>query len=301
MMSKSTRGILYASIGAICWGISGPIAQILFANYHMKLTWLIGSKMLFGGILLLVFGMLQKKQRPKLFAIWHDKKAIIQLLIFTIFGMTAMQAVYYKAVAVGNAATATILQFLSPVFIVVFTIIRYKRVPRRGDVWAIVAALVGTYLLITGGNPTSLTISPAALFWGVVTGVAAAAYVLLPEKILNQYGSLTVSSWSMLVGGVLFMFIQPAWRDVPHFDAKGWAGYLFIVIFGSVIAYFIYLASLAYISATATGLLDAFEPLSATIVSVVFLNLKFGVMETIGTILILSTVFILAIANRHSS
>lgn len=105
----------------------------------------------------------------------------------------------------------------------------------------------------------------------------------------------------MVVGGALFMFIQPAWRDVPKFDAAGWAGYLFIVIFGSVIAYFIYLASLAYISATATGLLDAFEPLSATIVSVVFLNLKFGLMETIGTILILSTVFILAIANRHSA
>ncbi|MCT3027672.1 EamA family transporter [Pediococcus parvulus] len=300
MMSRSTRGILYASIGAICWGISGPIAQLLFTNYDLKLGWLIGSKMLFGGIMLLAFGLTQPKERPKLFTIWRDKTAIIHLVIFTIFGMTAMQAVYYKAVAVGNAATATILQFLSPVFIVIFTIVRYKKVPRRGDVWAIVAALVGTFLLITEGNPTKLTISPAAFFWGVVTGVAAAAYVLLPEKILDQYGSMTVSAWSMVVGGILFNFVQPVWRDVPKFDVAGWAGYLFIVVFGSVIAYFIYLASLAYISATATGLLDAFEPLSATIVSVIFLNLTFGIMETIGTVLILSTVFILALANRHS-
>ncbi|KRN66220.1 drug metabolite transporter superfamily permease [Pediococcus cellicola] len=257
--------------------------------------------MLFSGLILLVFGWLQTKERPKLFRIWHDKRALVQLVIYTIFGMTAMQAVYYKAVEVGNAATATILQFLSPVFIVVFTILHYKRVPRRGDVWAIIAALVGTYLLITGGNPTTLTISPAALFWGVMTGVAAAAYVLLPAKILNQYGSLSVSAWSMVIGAVLLMFVQPIWRDVPKFDLLGWAGYLFIVIFGSVIAYFIYLESLAYISATATGLLDAFEPLAATIFSVIFLNLTFGFVETIGTVLILSTVFILALANRQSS
>lgn len=300
-MSRSTRGILYASIGAICWGISGPIAQLLFSNYNLKLGWLISSKMLFSGLILLVFGWLQTKKRPKLFSIWHDKKALVQLVIYTIFGMTAMQAVYYKAVEVGNAATATILQFLSPVFIVVFTIFRYKKVPRRGDVWAIVAALVGTFLLITGGNPTKLTISPAALFWGVMTGVAAAAYVLLPAKILDQYGSLSVSAWSMVIGAILFMFVQPVWRDVPTFDLLGWAGYLFIVIFGSVIAYFIYLESLAYISATATGLLDAFEPLAATIFSVIFLNLTFGIVETIGTVLILSTVFILALANRQPS
>ncbi|WP_412989246.1 DMT family transporter [Pediococcus siamensis] len=298
-MRKSTRGILYASIGAICWGISGPIAQALFDNYNLKLAWLIGSKMLVSGLALLIFGLLHPQQRASLFSIWHDKNALIQLLVFTVFGMAAMQAVYYKAVAVGNAATATILQFLSPVFIVVFTIIRYKKVPRRGDVWAILAALVGTFLLITGGNPTKLMISPAAFFWGIVTGVAAAAYVLLPEKILDQYGSLSVSTWSMVVGGILSLFIQPIWRDVPQFDLAGWAGYLFIVIFGSIIAYCIYLASLAYISATATGLLDAFEPLSATIVSVVFLKLSFGIVEILGTILILSTVFILAVANRR--
>lgn len=232
-MSRSTRGILYASIGAIGWGISGPIAQLLFTNYNLKLGWLISSKMLFSGLILLVFGWLQTKKRPKLFSIWHDKKALVQLVIYTIFGMTAMQAVYYKAVEVGNAATA--------------------------------------------------------------------AYVLLPAKILDQYGSLSVSAWSMVIGAILFMFVQPVWRDVPKFDLLGWAGYLFIVIFGSVIAYFIYLESLAYISATATGLLDVFEPLAATIFSVIFLNLTFGIVETIGTVLILSTVFILALANRQPS
>lgn len=31
---------------------------------------------------------------------------------------------------------------------------------------AILTSLIGTFLLVTHGNPTSLSISPAALFWG---------------------------------------------------------------------------------------------------------------------------------------
>lgn len=89
-----------------------------------------------------------------------------------------MQFVYYKAVAVINAATATILQFLSPVFIVVHTMLRERAVPRCADLIAVLVALVGIFLLVTGGQPTYLAISPAAFFWGLATGMVAAAYVL---------------------------------------------------------------------------------------------------------------------------
>lgn len=94
-----------------------------------------------------------------------------------------MQFVYYKAVAVINAATATILQFLSPVFIVVHTMLRERAVPRRADLIAVLVALVGIFLLVTGGQPTYLAISPAAFFWGLATGMAAAAYVLSMQLV----------------------------------------------------------------------------------------------------------------------
>lgn len=211
-----------------------------------------------------------------------------------------MQFVYYKAVAVGNAATATILQFLSPVFIVLYTMLRERTAPRRADLIAVIVALLGTFLLVTGGQPTHLAISPAAFFWGVATGMAAAAYVLLPIHLLAQYGAIAISGWAMTLGGILFNLIRPGWHQIPQLDPLGNLGYWFIVIPGTVIAYSLYLASLDYISATAVGLLDAFEPLAATILSVLYLNVHFGWVELIGTLLILSTVFILALARPQS-
>nr|SFZ88683.1 Permease of the drug/metabolite transporter (DMT) superfamily [Loigolactobacillus rennini] len=297
MRLKQLQGIFLAAIGALFWGISGPIAQFLFTQYHMSLNWLVESKMLISGLLLLLLCLLLPKERKRLFAIWHSGRDVAALLIFMLGGMFAMQYIYYKAVAVGNAATATILQFLSPVFIVVYTVFREHVHPRRPDLIAVLVALSGTFLLVTGGNPTHLTMSPRALFWGVATGLAAAAYVLLPAKLLVKYGTLAISGWAMTIGGILFNFVQPIWRDVPHFDLIGHLGYWFVVLLGSVVAYTAYLASLDYISATAVGLLDAFEPLAATTLSVLFLNVHFGWIQLIGALFILSTVFILALAR----
>lgn len=211
-----------------------------------------------------------------------------------------MQFVYYKAVAVINAATATILQFLSPVFIVVHTMLRERAVPRCADLIAVLVALVGIFLLVTGGQPTHLAISPAAFFWGVATGMTAAAYVLLPIHLLAEYGAIAISGWAMTLGGLLFGLLHPGALQIPYLDLVGQLGYWFIVIPGTVVAYSLYLASLDYISATAVGLLDAFEPLAATVLSVLYLRVHFGWIEFGGTLLILSTVFILALARPQS-
>lgn len=300
MRTRQLQGILLAAVGAILWGVSGPIAQWLFTTRQLSLVWLIESKMLISGVLLLLFAALLPKERQRLFALWHSWRSIVALLAFTIFGMVAMQFVYYKAVAVGNAATATILQFLSPVFIVLYTMLRERAVPRRADLIAVLVALVGTFLLVTGGQPTHLAISPAAFFWGVATGMAAAAYILLPIHLLAEYGAIAISGWAMTLGGLLFGLLHPGALQIPHLDLVGQLGYWFIVIPGTVVAYSLYLASLDYISATAVGLLDAFEPLAATVLSVLYLRVHFGWIEFGGTLLILSTVFILALARPQS-
>nr|WP_243686307.1 EamA family transporter [Lentilactobacillus rapi] len=63
-----------------------------------------------------------------------------------------------------------------------------------------------------------------------------------------------------------------------------------MVIFGTMLAYLFYLQSLSYIQPTTASVLGSFEPLSATILSILLLGISFGLPETIGGILILGTV-----------
>ncbi|MGS9159741.1 EamA family transporter, partial [Salmonella enterica subsp. enterica serovar Infantis] len=71
-----------------------------------------------------------------------------------------------------NAATATVLQFLSPnIIVALFALARITR-PGILVLTAILTSLIGTFLLVTHGNPTSLSISSGARFWGIASAFA---------------------------------------------------------------------------------------------------------------------------------
>ncbi|MBE6084445.1 MAG: DMT family transporter [Selenomonas ruminantium] len=70
--------------------------------------------------------------------------------------------------------------------------------------------------------------------------------------------------------------------------------YAYIIVFGTVVAFGCYLGSIKYIQPAEAGMLGSLEPLAAIIFSMMFLEASFGLMDVLGTALILGTVFLLA-------
>lgn len=103
-------------------------------------------------------------QRKRNFDIWKNKKDAKDMLLFSLIGMLFMQYGYFLAIGHSNAATATVLQYLAPVMIVIYVSIRYHKMPSFFEFAAVLCALLGTFLLATHGNVKSLSISPLALF-----------------------------------------------------------------------------------------------------------------------------------------
>lgn len=65
-----------------------------------------------------------------------------------------------------------------------------------------------------------------------------------------------------------------------------------MTLFGTLFAYLLYLASLKTVRPTVVGMLNVFEPLTATVVAILVFNAQFGSAEIIGGLLVLSTSFI---------
>ena len=68
-------------------------------------------------------------QRKRNFDIWKNKKDAKDMLLFSLIGMLFMQYGYFLAIGHSNAATATVLQYLAPVMIVIYVSIRYHKMP----------------------------------------------------------------------------------------------------------------------------------------------------------------------------
>ncbi|MFP7482506.1 EamA family transporter, partial [Weissella paramesenteroides] len=84
--------------------------------------------------------------------------------------MLPSQLAYFMAIKYGNATTGTILQFLGPIFILLFLIIRWRLKPSRTDILSVLLAFLGTFLLVTQGNITQLALSISAIVWGILSG-----------------------------------------------------------------------------------------------------------------------------------
>ncbi|WML44435.1 EamA family transporter [Neobacillus sp. PS3-40] len=291
-----SKGIILVLIAALFWGVSGTVAQYLFHQQGFSAEWLVDIRLLFSGVILLLFAYTVKKQN--IWSIWKNKRDILALILFGIFGMLGVQYTYFIAILYGNAASATVLQYLAPVFITCFLCIQAKKFPAKYEIFAVLLALIGTFLLVTNGNIQTLSISKPAFFWGILSAFALAFYTLQPGGLLSKWGSLLIVGWGMLIGGIGFSFISPPWKFQGHWSVPSLFAVLFVVIFGTLIAFFCYLESTKYIRASETSLLACAEPLSAAFLAVVWLHVPFGLGEWIGTLCIILTIFLLSAVKQ---
>ncbi|WP_397538389.1 DMT family transporter [Rummeliibacillus pycnus] len=295
-INNKWKGIILVLLAAIFWGIAGTLAQYLFQVKGFNTEWLVVLRLLVAGFLLLLVNY--PKERERIWAIWKNKHDVLSLLLFSFVGMLAVQYTYFAAIKHGNAATATVLQYLSPIIILAYIVGKNKKIPSRNEAISVLLAIIGTVLLVTHGQITQLSISGPALIWGITSAFALAFYTLQPQKLLARYGSIVVVGWGMLIGGVGFSFIHPPWQFEGTWSISSIASFVFIVIFGTLLAFYFYLESFRYVKPTVASVLACVEPFAASVLSVIFLNVVFGFPEWIGTLCILSTLFIASRKER---
>lgn len=295
MDSKRKRGVCLALLGATFWGASSVAAQFLFQQKHLTPEWLVVVRLLSSGLLLLLYDAL--KNRAGSFAIWRSPADRRQLLLFAVFGMLSVQYTYFAAIRYGNAATATILQYLMPVIIVCYFALRCWKLPRTLEIVSVFLAVFGTLLLVTKGDFSRLALAPKALAYGVTSAFACAFYTVQPRRLLARWRSPLVTGWAMFTGGVCMSLYRPPWQFSGVWDLEALGALAFVVLFGTIVAFCAYLESTKYISPTQTSTIASVEPLASVLLSVWLLDTPFGLVDWFGMACILSTVFLLARAK----
>jgi drug/metabolite transporter (DMT)-like permease len=244
---------------AIFWGISGTCAQFLFQNKGIDPAWLVTWRMLLAGTFLVLYSVIKEKKEA--FAIWKKPATVGKLLLFGLLGMVAVQYTYFYSISLSNAATATILQYIGPVFVLAFYALKHKTWPRPAEYGALVLALVGTFLLVTHGSTEQLVISNDALLWGVLSALALAFYTIQPVGLLRSFSPAAITGWGMLTGGIFFSLFTQPWSISGTWDVETWIAFSYIVLFGTVLAFYFFLTSVSKILLAGPTLLQPREVL----------------------------------------
>lgn len=287
MTHDRKKGLLFASTGAALWGSSGIAGQFLLINENIAPEWLTFFRLLFAGLLLV---LITHFLYGKTFAIWKDKKDRLSLLIFGAFGMLGTQYCYFASIRYSNAPTATILEYLMPILIIFWYCISEKRWPRMVEIFCTIFAVAGTALIATGGDFENLAISGKALFWGLLSALACALYTVEPVKIIKKYGAPLIVGWGMFLAS---LFLCPVALLTPFtgtIDAPVLLAFAYVVLFGTICSFVLYLGSVAYILPTEASIISAIEPLSSIILSFFIFHLLFSFWQLAGMVFIILAV-----------
>lgn len=296
-MKKSLKGVLLTLAGAMAWGLSGTSSQYLMATCHVDPIWLTSQRLLGGGILLSIIGFYQCPE--KMTGILKNKTDRIQLLKFAIFGLLFSQLTYITTISNTNAGTATVLQYLCPIVIIFYMSLKTKTLPSVIEFCSIALALIGTFLIATHGNIHELAITPKGLAWGLTSAIAYSLYMLLPDRLIHDWGSISVTGLGLLFGGIVFYVGSQAWQY--HIN---WTPMLIValvggvIISGTVLAYTLFLSGMMLIGPIKGSLIASTEPISAVFFSALLLHQVFGLMDILGMVSILSAVILITLKDQ---
>ena len=180
------KGIILCHCRFCLWGLGGTVSDFLFKYKNINVDWYVTARLVVSGIFLLImYKMMQPKR--SIFSVFQDRRMLGKLLIFSILGLVVQYA-YMASINTGNAAIATLLQYIAPVYIIIWFVIRGVAKLTLFDVLAIIMTLLGTFLLLTNGSFSNLVVNPASLFWGILAGVALA----FTQFILQTYLTASV-------------------------------------------------------------------------------------------------------------
>lgn len=296
-MKQQSRflGIILAILGASFWGLGGTVSDYLFKQQNIDINWYVTARLLISGFLLLtIFKILNPRQ--SIFIVFRKVTNTIQLLIFSTLGMLLVQYAYMASINYGNAAIATLLQYIAPVYIILWFIIGKKETFKLFDVIAILLTLTGTFLLLTNGSLDSLMVSSSSMIWGIISGLSLAFYTIYASNLLSKFPAILVVGWAMLISGILMNFKAPIWQfTISQIDISVIFYLAFGIILATAMAFFFFIKSLNYLSAKETTLFGTIEPVMAIVASALWLKVVFLPFQLLGIVLIIILILALSL------
>ncbi|MBR6895660.1 MAG: EamA family transporter [Lactococcus sp.] len=246
IQSHVFKGTIYAILAGVFWAFSGIFGQLFFQAYADNAMWITSFRLLVAGVILLVVSYLSKPNT--FFDILKDRKNIPELISYAIFGVLMLQLSFYASIQVSSAATATVLQFTSPVFLLLYLVIFKHQKLNLKVVVLVIVAMLGIFLLTTHGNLATMTITPLGLGLGLLSAIAVGTCAIIPKRLLQTYDVLNVTGWGMTIAGVVMNIVHPVWVIDFKLTPKSFLLALGVAVIGTAIAFMFNMSAIKYIS-----------------------------------------------------
>ena len=269
--------------------IFGTIA-IFVRNIELTSKEIAALRGVIGSIFLLGV-MLFSKEKTSFSAI----KKNLPILVLSGLGVGANWIFLFEAYKYTTVSIATLSYYCAPIFVTIMAPIILKEKISLIKFLCVCTAMIGM-LCIVGTNKGSIG-EGYNHFLGIIYGLTAAvgyASVILMNKFIKGLKGVETTVTQLVFASILLLpyVMITSGFDFSKMTGISWGYMIFLGIVHTGFAYALYFSSLKELKGQTIAVLSYIDPITAVLISALFLGEQLTIFQIIGGILILGSTFI---------
>jgi drug/metabolite transporter (DMT)-like permease len=289
-------GYLYVVLAALMWGLSGSSAKFLFQSGITPYQ-LVQLRLTISTVLLFLWLLIRNASLLKI-----DRKDILYFMLFGTVGMAGVQFTYLYTISKIKVAAAILLQYLAPSFIAIHSVVFMREKLAPATIVALIGATFGCYLVVGAYNLDILTMNIAGIISGILSAVTFAWYSIHGEYGMRRYNPWTVLFFALFFGALVWNILHPPLEAFIHtYSPVQWLWILYIGVLGTLVPFGLYLEGINLIRSTRASITATLEPITAGIISYLFLNEVMETAQIAGGIIIIASIIILQLHQEQDN
>jgi drug/metabolite transporter (DMT)-like permease len=210
-------------------------------------------------------------------------------------GVAVSNYFYYLAIQRTNVATAIIVQYTAPVWVLLYVVARGQQALSFQKTLAVALAVTGIALVIGifGTKGSSLRLDSYGVIAALLASFSFAFYNVAGHRILARYDRWRVLVWTLASAAVFWLVVNPPWKLVAaHYAPVQWL-FLFVFSMISVLgAFSLYFLGLQHLEPTRAIIASCLEPVFSILLAALLLGEVLGPIQTLGIVLVLAAIVI---------
>jgi drug/metabolite transporter (DMT)-like permease len=302
---QPVRGYLYIATATFFWGVSATLGRAAFTGRllgHQVNS--IGPLILSQGrvtfsflVLLPILWLLRGRQHLRLPA-----RDLGQLFLIGVLGVAASNYFYYLAIQRTNVATAIIVQYTAPIWVLLYTVARGLQKPTLQRVAAVGLAVAGIALVIGVFGGGGLRLDTIGLLAALLAAFSFAFYNIGGHSILARRDRWIVLLYTTCSASLFWLLVNPPWKLIAaHYSPSQW---LFLLLFSliSVLAPFsFYFAGLQHLEPTRAIVVSCLEPVFSIVIAAIALGEVMRPLQIVGIVFVLAAITVVQLPDRRSA
>ena len=285
MLDKNTFGIVIVLLSSLCFAIVPSSAKISL-DFGSSLFVLLFSRCLIGLVLLYPLVFFQKE------SIFISRKFLLPVFFSSLVSVSLIASVYH-AIEFINIALGMTIVYAFPIGIALITSIRGEENYSLKEWLSMFMVIFGLFILvydeIFAGSLYGILICMISL-------ILMTTFIYSSSKLANNLGSI-ILNFHLNLWSLIFLFLSYFLfsfnLEMPN-SSFGLAA-LFLNGLFYILSYTLFFWGSRFIGITRTSVLSLTDPIFATLIAMIFLNQFLSIIESLGLIVVLISIYIFEI------